>query len=125
MTAAGRFPGPGAIVRASFWNRVRRMGLVSRLFSWWANEPLGTALFTRFRGQLVGTDALGNRYYQERNPRGEDARGRPTRRWVLYNGEVEASKVPAEWHGWLHGTHAEPPRADRKKYAWEQGHVPN
>ncbi len=101
------------------------MGLVARLFSWWANEPLGTSLFTRWKGELVGTDAAGNRYFQERNGSRDDARGRPTRRWVLYNGEVEASKVPSEWHGWLHGTMAEAPKADRKKHAWEQPHVPN
>ena len=48
-------------------------------------------------GELVGTDAFGNRYYQERNGARDDARGRPTRRWVIYNGEVEASKVPADY----------------------------
>lgn len=101
------------------------MGLFSRLFSWSANEPLGTSLFTRWKGQLVGTDAYGNRYFQERKPSGDTARGRPTRRWVLYKGEVDGSKVPPEWHGWLHGTHLEAPNPDRKRHAWESPHIAN
>ena len=31
------------------------------------------------------------------------------RRWVIYNGYAEASKVPPDWHGWLHYTFDEPP----------------
>ena len=27
----------------------------------------------------------------------------------IYNGTVEASRVPPDWHGWLHHTYAEPP----------------
>ncbi len=97
------------------------MKLIARLFSWWANEPLGTALFTRWKGEPVGTDAAGNRYYQERGK----VVGRPRRRWVIYNGEVEASKVPAEWHAWLHQTVASPPLGERPHHRWEQPHVPN
>ncbi|MBM3507097.1 MAG: NADH:ubiquinone oxidoreductase subunit NDUFA12 [Alphaproteobacteria bacterium] len=98
------------------------MSLISRLFSWWANEPLGTALFTRWKGERVGTDAYGNRYFQERGKVSPD-RGR--RRWVIYKGEVEASKVPPEWHAWLHHTVAAPPVGDRRRHRWEQPHVPN
>ena len=29
---------------------------------------------------------------------------RRRKRWVIYNGVVEASRVPADWHGWLHYT---------------------
>jgi NADH:ubiquinone oxidoreductase subunit len=74
---------------------------------------LGTRLLTWLRGELVGSDAYGNRYYRERG-------GRPVRRgggrfsrekrWVIYNGEPEGSKVPPEWHAWLHHTVNELPR---------------
>ena len=48
------------------------------------------------------------------------------RRWVLYNGTVEASRVPPDWHGWLHHTFAEPPTAPRcKAKPWEKDHLPN
>ena len=52
------------------------------------------------RGSAVGTDQFGNRYYQNKDG---------SRRWVIYNGTVEASRVPPDWHGWLHHTYAEPP----------------
>jgi NADH:ubiquinone oxidoreductase subunit len=100
------------------------MSLISRLFSWWANEPLGTTLFTRFRGELVGTDHNGNRYFQERG-KVNASRGRARRRWVLYKGEVEASKVPPEWHAWLHHTVAAPPQGDCRRHRWEAPHVAN
>jgi NADH:ubiquinone oxidoreductase subunit len=44
---------------------------------------------------------------------------------VLYNGRAEASKVPPEWHGWLHGSQAEPPQSETKRRPWEKEHRPN
>ena len=96
------------------------MGIGARIFTWWLNEPMGTTLFTRTRGQLVGTDSAGNRYFQNSSVR----RGR-TRRWVLYSGAVEASKVPAEWHRWLHHTVDEAPKETAKRYDWEAPHEEN
>ena len=93
--------------------------LIARLFSWWLNPPMGTSLFTALRGRLVGTDPYGNRYFVERG--GNNA----PRRWVLYNGEVEASKIPPEWHAWLHHTVDEIPTGNRKGYSWEKPHLPN
>ena len=81
---------------------------------------IGTRLFTMLKGQLVGTDDQGNRYYTEKAPRP----GRPARRWVLYNGEMEASRVPAEWHSWLHRT-TEAPLTDAPRHAWQKPHRAN
>ena len=50
----------------------------------------GTWLFTKMRGELVGSDDQGNRYYQDRRV----IPGRRRKRWVIYNGEAEASRVP-------------------------------
>lgn len=50
------------------------------------------------RGQKVGEDDYGNVYYEEKKAR----KGMRRRRWVVYKGEPDASKVPAEWYGWLH-----------------------
>ena len=61
---------------------------------------LGTRLYTWLRGDLVGSDEFGNRYYRDRTGASR-ADGLREKRWVVYNGEVEASRVPAEWHGWL------------------------
>jgi NADH:ubiquinone oxidoreductase subunit len=84
---------------------------------------LGTRLFTLFHGQAVGTDPFGNTYYQERRTRP----GHRRRRWVIYKGEVEASRVPPEWHAWLHYVVDEPPGKDggRPVRPWQKEHQPN
>jgi NADH:ubiquinone oxidoreductase subunit len=35
------------------------------------------------------------------------------RGFVLFKGAVEASKVPADWHGWLHHTQDDTPPEGR------------
>jgi NADH:ubiquinone oxidoreductase subunit len=90
---------------------------------------IGTRLFTWWRGELVGTDGLGNRYYREKGGRKlVRGGGMPSRerRWVLYNGEVEASRVPPQWHAWLHHTVEVPPQAGAwPHYPWQKEHQPN
>ena len=80
------------------------MGILKTIFTWWDGATFGTQLFTRRMGSRVGTDSLGNVYFQG----GKDVHGNP-RRWVIYAGSNDASRVPPEWHGWLHGTLAETP----------------
>jgi len=90
---------------------------------------LGTRLLTWFCGELVGSDEFGNRYYREKGARARPkGGGRVSRekRWVVYDGEPEASKVPPEWHAWLHHTIDEPPRPGaRPRHAWEKEYLPN
>jgi NADH:ubiquinone oxidoreductase subunit len=90
---------------------------------------IGTRLFTWWRGELVGTDQLGNRYYKEKGGRKlVRGGGMPSRerRWVLYDGEAEASRVPPQWHAWLHHTVDAPPHAGQwPHYAWQREHQPN
>jgi len=81
---------------------------------------LGTWLFTRLKGRLVGADAYGNAYYEERRPR----TGYRVRRWVTYPGPPEASRVPPEWHAWLHYT-TDAPLVERPRWPWEKPHQPN
>ncbi len=90
---------------------------------------IGTRIMTWLRGELVGTDLSGNRYFRDKRhlslSRGG---GRPSRekRWVLYDGEVEASRVPPEWHAWLHHTVDEVPKDGGKLlYPWQKPHQPN
>ena len=73
------------------------MGILGKIFTWWDGATIGTSLFTARKGQKVGEDIQGNVYYEG----GSDVHGVP-RRWVIYNGTNDASRVPAEWHGWLH-----------------------
>jgi NADH:ubiquinone oxidoreductase subunit len=88
---------------------------------------LGTRLLTLLRGQLVGRDEFGNRYYRLRGFKPERLGGgrfSRERRWVIYNGTPEASKVPPEWHAWLHHSDNEIP-GSRQRHAWEKPHLPN
>ncbi|OJW50191.1 MAG: NADH:ubiquinone oxidoreductase subunit NDUFA12 [Alphaproteobacteria bacterium 41-28] len=78
-------------------------------------------LLTWLKGELVGEDSFGNKYYREKGPE-----SLKERRWVIYKGIPEASKVPAEWHGWLHHTIKKPPPIDQiKRWPWEKDHLPN
>lgn len=98
--------------------------MLSKIFTWWNGATIGT-LFTVGRlGVQVGTDEFGNRYFEAKNNRNSyDGR---KRRWVLFNGYADASKVPPDWHGWLHHTFDAPPTEEplpRKKY--EKEYIPN
>jgi NADH:ubiquinone oxidoreductase subunit len=93
------------------------MGLLSQIFTWWDGQTLGTRIFTSRHGEKVGEDESGNVFYQSKG--GE-------RRWVIYNGEIEASKISPEWHGWLHHTYQDPPTITPLPHKpWEKEHKPN
>jgi NADH:ubiquinone oxidoreductase subunit len=93
------------------------MSFLASLFVWWRNATIGTWVQTWLSGTAVGTDMFGNRYYQTKDGK---------RRWVIYAGTVEASRVPPEWHGWLHHTFKEPPTVTPQKVKpWEKDHLPN
>jgi len=90
--------------------------IFKQIFTWWNHQTLGTRIYTIIFGKLEGKDSLGNKYYKSKSGR----------RWVVYNGEVEASKIPNEWYSWIHyinnkieNTH------ELKKYDWQKDHLPN
>jgi NADH:ubiquinone oxidoreductase subunit len=86
---------------------------------------LATRLYTWLRGAEVGHDAAGNRYYRDKSgARRHD--GRREKRWVIYVGEAEATKVPPEWHAWLHHIVKDPPPSGGLKVrVWQKEHQPN
>lgn len=97
--------------------RLIHMGLLTEIFAWWTGNTYGTRLFTLRKGIVVGDDEFGNRYYRERNG---------SRRWVIYRDLAEASKVPPDWHGWLHYTVDVPPtEEDYTPKDWQKGHLAN
>ena len=101
--------------------------MFSQLFTWWNTTTFGTS-FTLWRkgARLVGTDEQGNRYYEEKDPSLPGSEGTRRRRWVVYHGIAEASRVPPDWHGWLHHTFDEPPTvAPLTRRAFEKDHLPN
>jgi len=96
-----------------------------RCFSWWNDQTFGTQLWTSRHGEFVGEDEFGNRYYREKGGRISPALGY-NRRWVVYNGLVEASRVPPAWHGWLHYIVDVPPTEDKTPpRPWWKPHRPN
>ena len=79
----------------------------------------GSKVYTALFGKLVGADEFGNRYYEGRFDRANNR----MRRWVMFKGMAEGSKVPPEWHSWLHHTTAEPIKA--RTLPWQKKHVVN
>ncbi|SFR51922.1 NADH:ubiquinone oxidoreductase subunit NDUFA12 [Litoreibacter janthinus] len=96
------------------------MGILNTLLravTWWNGQTLNTQLFTWRKGVRVGEDEGGNIFYQTADGK---------RRWVIFNGEAEASRVSPDWHGWLHHTWDEPPtKAPIAHKTWEKPHQPN
>ena len=87
-----------------------------KIFTWWNRDTLGTRLKTIFFGKFVGKDSFGNRYYESKNGK----------RWVIYNDEIDASKIPVEWFSWMHYTKNKIEKDhDLKKYDWQKPHRPN
>lgn len=98
--------------------------MLKQLFAWWDTTTIGTS-FSHWRkgARLVGTDEQGNRYLEETGKTGPNGM---RRRFVVYHGVAEASRVTPDWHGWLHHTFDEPPTtAPLKRRAFEKDHVPN
>lgn len=102
---------------------------IKRLFAWWDGATLGVFLtLFRYGAKLVGRDEVGNRYYEERRPSLEGRK----RRYVVYSGYADASRVPSDWHGWLHHLFDEPPAEEvngksrrMPRRPWELDHQPN
>jgi NADH:ubiquinone oxidoreductase subunit len=69
------------------------MGLLKQLFTWWDGATLTTSFHVRRHGRQFGSDPLGNVYYASK---------KGDRRWVIYKGENDASRIPPEWYSWLH-----------------------
>ena len=96
------------------------MGILSflnRVVTWWNGQTIGTQIFTWRNGVTVGEDEAGNIFYRNADD---------TKRWVIYNGEAEASRVSPDWHGWLHYTWNEPPTERPMQHkAWERPHQEN
>lgn len=73
-------------------------------------------LCIKFFCQSVGIDEFGNEYFQ--NKKGK--------RFVVYKGIAEPSKIPAEWHGWIHYTTNTPPvNINTHRFSWQKIHLPN
>ena len=87
-----------------------------KIFIWWNQDTLGTRIKTILFGKFVGQDSFGNKYYESKNGK----------RWVIYSGEIDASKIPVEWFSWIHFTSNKIEKNhDLKKYNWQKPHQSN
>ena len=96
------------------------MGILNTLLravTWWNGQTLNTQIHTWRKGVKVGEDAQGNAFYTTRDGK---------RRWVIFNGEAEASRVSPDWHGWLHHTYKQAPTESPLAHKpWEKPHQEN
>jgi NADH:ubiquinone oxidoreductase subunit len=82
---------------------------------------LTTWFYTKIFGRCVGEDQFGNRYYETKSPRDFNR----NKRWVIYKGTPEPTKIPPKWYNWIHYQAEEAPTDNEKKYKWEKDQVPN
>lgn len=93
----------------------------TQFFTWWNGQTLNTRFSTWRFGNKVGEDEQGNVYYEG----GVNSDGQ-TRRWVIYNGVSDASRIPPGWHGWIHHrTDTLPTKEDYQPHEWQKAYVPN
>ena len=88
---------------------------LKQIFTWWHKSTLGTFIYTLFSGKFVGEDNFGNKYYS--NSSGK--------RWVVYKNEIESTKIPPEWHSWIHFTKLNTTKENIKKIHWQKDHKEN
>jgi len=102
-------------------NGFAMLKFIKRIFIWWEDSTLGTQWNTFLHGEKVGSDEEGNVYY-----RSKAKPGKAERRWVMYNGAIEASRISPDWHGWMHYTFDAPPTEEPlEAQNWEKEHQPN
>ena len=80
-------------------------------------------IYCNFFAKKIGVDNYGNQYFQKRKP--SQKNNFRQRRFVIYKGNVEASKIPQEWNAWLHHMTNELPKSSSKKPKWIKSHIPN
>ena len=75
------------------------------------------------RAKCVGKDQMGNKYYTAKPRKGY----KRDRRWVTYKGAPEATKIPPEWHAWMHHQSDDVPASDVPSFRrkWQKLHKPN
>ena len=90
--------------------------IIKEIFTWWNQQTLGTRIYTFIYGKFVGDDEYGNKYYESKSGK----------RWVIYKGEIEATKIPNEWYSWIHFTRNKIENVHQlNKYNWQKNHKSN
>jgi NADH:ubiquinone oxidoreductase subunit len=100
------------------------LNFLKSIFTWWNGATVGARFHIGRRGVFIGQDDRGNRYFEAKD--NSDSYDNRKRRWVIYQGYADASKVPPEWHGWLHYTFDDLPTQETlPSQVWETDYTPN
>ena len=91
------------------------INFLKQIFTWWHRQTVGTFIYTLFTGKFVGNDQFGNKYYS--NSKGK--------RWVIYKNDIEASKIPPEWHLWIHYLSKDKPVDKTSSFSWQKKYEGN
>ena len=86
-----------------------------QIFTWLHKQKVGTFIYTLFVGKFVWKDQFGNKYYK--NSKGK--------KWVIYYDNIEASKIPPEWHLWIHSGTVKIPQSTEKNFSWQKKYEEN
>jgi NADH:ubiquinone oxidoreductase subunit len=78
-------------------------------------------LHARLTARKIGQDRFGNIYYEARKTLPVYNR---KRRYVVTAHGQDPTKVPAEWHAWLHHT-TDAPLDETRRLPWQKEHQPN
>ena len=90
---------------------------IKEILTWWNRQTLGTRIQTILFGKFIGEDEFGNKYYENKKRK---------KRWVIYNGEIEATKIPVEWYSWMHSIKNKIEQThELEKYDWQKKHLSN
>ena len=92
------------------------MSFLKQIFTWWYRQTLGTFVYTLLVGKFVGKDEFGNKYFS--NSKGK-------KRWVIYKDRVESSKIPPQWHSWIHFQTVTKPSMNIQRFSWQKQHEEN
>ncbi len=91
------------------------MSFLKQIFTWWHRQTVGTFIYTALNGKFVDSDEFGNKYYSS-------SKGK---RWVIYKNITESTKIPPEWHAWIHFMKTNKPSKETKKFSWQKKHREN
>ena len=92
------------------------MSFLKQIFTWWYRQTFGTFIYTLIIGKFVGEDEFGNKYYS-------DSKGK--KRWVIYKKRVESTKIPPNWHSWIHFQTKNKPNLKGQLFSWQKQHEEN
>ena len=92
------------------------MSFLKQIFTWWYRQTFGTFVYTLIFGKFVGEDQFGNKYYSD---------SKKEKRWVIYKNRVESSKIPPNWHSWIHFQTKNKPNLKGQLFSWQKQHEEN